>query len=56
MAQADIVGTKLDVEATFCYICDMLCSGGGCGSAIAARCCVALGKYKKLLPVQAPPS
>ena len=36
----------LDVEATFCYLGDMLCSSGG----IAARC-VAWGKFKKLFPV-----
>ena len=29
----------------------MLCSGGGCNSAIAIRCCVAWGKFSKLLPV-----
>ena len=42
----------LDVEVTFCYLGDMLCSGGGCDSAIAARCCVTWGKFKKLLPVR----
>ena len=40
----------LDVEATLCYLGDMLCSGGGCDIAIAARCCVAWGKFRKLLP------
>ena len=29
----------------------MLCSGGGCDNAIAARCWVAWGKFRKLLPV-----
>ena len=29
----------------------MLCSGRGCESAIAARCCVAFGQFGKLLPV-----
>ena len=38
----------LDVEATFCYLGDVLCSGGGCDSAIVARCCMAWGKF---LPV-----
>ena len=38
-----------DVEATFCYLGDMLCSGGGCYNAIAARCSVAWGKFRKLL-------
>ena len=28
-----------------------ICSGGRCDSAIAARCCVAWGKFRKLLPV-----
>ena len=42
----DVGGTLLDVEATFCYLCDTLCS-----DAIAARCCVAWGKFRKLLSV-----
>ena len=42
----DVGGTMFDVEATFCYLCDILCSG-----AIAARCCVAWGKFRKLLSV-----
>ena len=29
----------------------MLCSGGVCDSAIAAKCCVAWEKFRKLLPV-----
>ena len=41
----------LDAEATLCYLGDMLCSRGGCDSAIAARCSVALGKFRKLSPV-----
>ena len=47
----DINGTMLDVKATFCYLGDMLCSGGDCDSAVAARCCVAWGTLRKLLPV-----
>ena len=42
----DVGGTMFDVEATFCYLSDILCSG-----AIAARCCVAWGKFRKLLSV-----
>ena len=42
----DVDGTMLDVEATFCYLCDILYSG-----AIAARCFVARGKFRKLLSV-----
>ena len=29
----------------------MLDAGGGCDSAIAARCCVAWGKFRRLLPI-----
>ena len=39
----------LDVEATFCYLGDMLCFGGDCGSAIVVRCFVASGKFGILL-------
>ena len=41
----------MDVEASFCYLGDMLCAGGGCERAIAARCCVAWGKFRRLLPI-----
>ena len=51
MTQVGVDDTKLDVEATFCYLGEMLCSGKGCDSAIDARCCVAWGKFRKLLPV-----
>ena len=39
MTEVDFDSTMLDVEATFCYLGDLLCSGGGCDSAIAVRCC-----------------
>ena len=51
LTQVYVDGTKLDVGDTFCYLDDMLCSGRGCDSANAARCCVAWGKFRKLLPV-----
>ena len=51
VSQVDVDGTTLDVESTFCYLGDMLSAGGGCDSAIAARCCAAWGRFKKLLPV-----
>ena len=35
--QLDVDGTWLDVEASFCYLGDMLCAGGGCESAITDR-------------------
>ena len=44
-------GRLLDVEASFCYIGDMLCAGGGCALAIATRCSTAKVKFKKLLPI-----
>ena len=44
-------GSKLEVVASFCYLGDMLDAGGGCDAAIAARCCMAWGKFRKLLPV-----
>ena len=47
----DVDGTQLDVEATFCYLGDMFSAGGGCDYAIAARCCAAWGKFRKLLPI-----
>ena len=50
MTQVDVSGANLDVENTICYLGDMLCSGGGCDSDIAARCCVAWGQFRKLLP------
>ena len=50
ITQVDVKGAKLDVEATFSYLGDMLCSSGHCDSAIAARRCVAWGKFRKLLP------
>ena len=39
----------LVMEAIFCYLGDMLCSGGGCDSAIATRCCMARGKFIRLV-------
>ena len=42
----DVDGTMLDVEATFYCLSDILYSG-----AIAARCCVARGKFRQLLSV-----
>lgn len=51
VTHVDIDGTSLDVEANFCYLGDMMSAGGGCERAIAARCCVAWGKFRKLLPI-----
>ena len=44
-------GSELDAENKFCYLGDMLSSGGGCTQAIKARCSVAWGKFRKLLPI-----
>ena len=41
----------MKVVSEFCYLGDMLSSGGGCTQAIIARCRVAWGKFKKLLPI-----
>ena len=49
--QVEVDGTQLGVEASFCYLGDMLSAGGGCELAIATRCCTAWGKFKKLLPI-----
>ena len=43
--------SKMKVVGEFCYLGDMLSSGGGCTQAIIARCRVAWGKFKKLLPI-----
>ena len=51
VAHVDVDGTRLDVEAAFCYLGDMFSAGGGCDHAIAARCCAAWGKFRKLLPI-----
>ena len=42
--------SQMKVVSEFCYLGDMLSSGGGCTQAIIARCRVAWGKFKKLLP------
>ena len=49
--EEDVDGPMLDVEATYCYLGDMLCSGGGCESAIGTRCCTAWIKFRKWLSV-----
>ena len=51
VTQVVVDGATLDVVPTFCYLGDMLSAGCGCDSAIAARCGVAWGKFRKLLPL-----
>jgi hypothetical protein len=51
VTQVDVDGTMLDVESSFCYLGDMIDAGGGCDTAVATRCCVAWGKFRKLLPI-----
>ena len=51
VTEVEVDGTLLDVEASFCYLGDTLCAGGGCTLAITTRCCTAWGKFKKLLPI-----
>ena len=48
IAQVELDGTLLDVEASFCYLGDMLSSGGGCALAISTRCSTAWRKFRKL--------
>ena len=48
LTEVDVDDTVLDVKATLSYLCDMMCSDRYCNSAIAARCCVAWGKFKNL--------
>ena len=43
--------SQMEVVSEFCYLGDMLSSGGRCTQAIIARCRVAWGKFKKLLPI-----
>ena len=51
ITQVVVDGTLLDVEASICYLGDMLCAGGECALAIATRCSTAWGKFRKLLPI-----
>ena len=44
-------GSTLDVEGEFCYLGDVISAGGGCLQAVGARCSVAWGKFKRLLPI-----
>ena len=50
ITQVEVDGALLDVEASFCYLGDMLSAGGGCALAIATRCSTAWVKFRKLLP------
>ena len=50
VTEVDIDSTMLDVEATFCYLGDMLCCRGDSDSIVAACCCVTCGKCRKFLP------
>ena len=51
ITKIDVDDPSLDVGATFCYLDDMLCSGGVYDSAIATKCCAAWGKFRRLLPI-----
>ena len=42
---------KLEVVASFCYLCDMLSAGGGCEMAVTTRVKTAWKKFRELLPV-----
>ena len=49
ITQVEVDGMLLDVEASFCYLGDMLSAGRGCALAIATRCSTAWGKLRKLI-------
>ena len=49
LTSVDVDGSKLDVVPEFCYLGDMLSSGGGCDASIAARCRSAWKKFRELL-------
>ncbi|XP_063727213.1 uncharacterized protein LOC134854785 [Symsagittifera roscoffensis] len=49
--QLEVDGTLLDVEASLCYLGDIMCAGGGCERAITVRCCAAWGKFRRLIPI-----
>ena len=51
ITQVEVDGTLLDVEASFCYLGNMLNAGGGCALTIATRCSTVWGKFRKLLPI-----
>ena len=51
ITQVEVDGKLLDMEASFCYLGDMLSAGGGCAFVIATRCSTAWGKFRKLLPI-----
>ena len=51
ITQVEVDGMLLDVEASFCYLGDMLSPGGGCALAIATRCSTTWEKFRKLLPI-----
>ena len=49
--EVEVDDTLLNMEASFCYLGDILCTGGGCALAIATRCSTAWGKFRKLLRI-----
>ena len=51
VTEVTVEGSQMKVAGEFCYLGNMLSSGGGCTQAIIARCRVAWGKFKKLLPI-----
>ena len=46
-----VVSDKLEVEASFCYLGDMLFAAGGCELSTTTRVKAAWKKFKELLPV-----
>ena len=53
VTQVDVDGKLLDVESNFCYLRDMLCTGGGCKHSVVTRCSTAWGKASSYSDIQA---
>ena len=49
--EVEVGNEKLEVVLEFCYLWDMLSSGGGCELAAITRCKCARGKFRQLLPL-----
>ena len=51
LTEVAVDGKNLEVVDQFCYLGDMIASGGGCMNAITNRCRVAWASFRRLLPI-----
>ena len=51
LVKVTVVGIKIEVVSEFCYLGDMLFSGGDCELASTVRCRTAWGKFRELIPI-----